>query len=358
MTQKTLDEKFSSSYGVDASVPDPVGADGAGHGNRSADKGEGEHAMPTLSKSEMITKVAKLMDTMSGPQLDACFKHFDELSKGGDASQEHNLGTIKSSAKDKDPMPKLKTVKEDIDAIFDGQDLSEEFRTRASTIFEAAVVARSIEFQKDLEEQFDEALSAAITEAVAELGAQVDKYLNHVAEQWLEENQLAVQSGIKGDILESFMGGLQSLFTEHYIEIPEDKVDVVESLTAKVEELETKLNESENRFIDKQKQIDEMAHKAELEGAFKEVSEGLTETQIDKLAVVAEGISYTDVADYKAKLKTIVEGYVAKPAAPATTATALNEEVQIDNGNAKPAAPKSVDPMIEAFNKRHAKTSK
>jgi hypothetical protein len=342
MTQKNLDEKFTSSYGVDASVPDPVGT-GADANKRPADKGDGERSMPTLSKSEMITGVAKLMDTLSGPQLDACYKHFMDLGKGGNDSQAHNLATIKSH------------VKEDVDAIFDGQELSEEFKTKASTIFEAAVVARSIEFQQKLQEESETALTAAIEESVEELASQVDKYLNHVAEQWLEENRLQVESGIKADILESFLGGMKTLFTEHYIEIAEDKVDVVETLTNKVEELEAALNESENKFIAQQQQIQEMEQKAQLDAAFKEVAEGLTDTQVDKLAAVAESLSFNDVAEYKSKLKTIVEGYVAKPVVASPTATDLNEEAPPAGGAPATKNTKPVDPMIASFVERHKK---
>lgn len=342
MTQKNLDEKFTSSFGVDASVPDPIDK---GDNKRPADKTDGERAMPTLSKSEMITGVAKLMDTMSGPSLDACYQHFMKLGNGGDASQSHNLATIKSH------------VKEDVDAIFDGQELSEEFKTKASTIFEAAVIARSIEYKQELDEEFEAMLSEGIEESIKDLNAQVDKYLNHVAEQWLEENRLAVESGIKSDILESFLGGMKAVFTEHYIEIPEEKVDVVESLTAKVEELETALNESENKFIEQQQQIQEMSQKAELEIAFKEVSEGLTDTQIDKLAAVSESISFTSVDEYKEKLKTIIEGYVAK-SVKTVSSNALNEEVQLDEQTGKTAAPKVQDPMIASMVERIKKSVK
>lgn len=342
MTQKNLDEKFTSSYGVDASVPDPISK---GDNKRSADKTEGERAMPTLSKSEMITGVAKLMDTLAGPQLDAAYKHFMDLGKGGDSTQSHNLGTIKSH------------VKEDVEAIFDGQELTEEFKSKASTIFEAAVLARSIEYQAQLDEEFGIALGTAIEEAVGDLSAQVDKYLNHVAEAWLEENRLAVESGIKSDMLESFMGGMKSLFTEHYIDIPEDKVDVVETLAAKVEALESALNESENKYIEQQQQIQEMSLKTELDAVFKEVAEGLTDTQADKLSVVAESISFTTVEEFKEKLKTIAEGYVAKPATKSTSTNALNEEVQLDEGTGK-AAPKAQDPMIASMVERIKKSVK
>jgi BMFP domain-containing protein YqiC len=293
----------------------------------------------------MITGVAKLMDTLSGPKLDAAYQHFMALGNGGDTSQSHNLGTLKSH------------VKEDVEAIFDGQELSEEFKTKASTIFEAAVHARSIELQAQLEEEFAGAVSDGIAEAIEGLQAQVDKYLNHVAEQWLEENRLAVESGIKSDILESFMGGLKSVFTEHYIDIPEDKVDVVESLTAKVEELEAALNESENKYIEQQQQIQEMAKTAELETAFNEVSEGLTDTQVDKLKVVAESISFTTVDEFKEKLKTLAEGYVAKPATKSTTSVALTEEVQLDEQTVK-ATPRAQDPMIASMVERIKKSVK
>jgi hypothetical protein len=360
MTQKQIDETFKSSFGVAAEVPDPVGTAREGDKNRAADKPEGELAMPTLSKSEFVTKVAKLADTLTGPQLDACYTHFENLGKGGDATLAHNLATLKSGDKTSTsaPMPTLKRVKEDIDAIFDGQTLSEEFKTRASTIFEAAVHAKSLEFQAQLEEQFAVDLQAALAEAITGVSAQVDKYLNHVAEQWLEENRVAVESGIKADILESFLGGMKSLFTEHYIEIPEDKVQVVETLQSKVEELETKLNESENRFIDQQKQIAEMALTAEKEAAFKQVSEGLTDTQVDKLHTLAESIAFTTVEDYKAKLQTIVEGYVKKPATAAPVAGNLTEEVIVEgNQQQQPAATPSADPMITSFLERNKKKS-
>lgn len=339
MTDQTkkdnLPESFDSSFGVNAHVPDPVSK---GSNKRPADKTVGETTPP---KSKMIADIVQMAASMSHPQLSGMYAKFAALANGGADTQAHNLSTIKS------------TVKEDFQGIFDGQDLSEDFREKATTLFEAAVDLRVSERVAELEEEFDNDLTEAVEAVRAELTESVEKYMDHVAEQWLEDNKLAVVNGIRADILESFLGGLKTLFQEHYIEVPEDKVDVVESLTAKVEELENRLNESENRALEGKKKLEEM----EASNVLSDVTEGLTDTQAAKLKSLAESVQYTNADDYRTKLQTIVEGFITKKAV-TPAEQQLNEALDLDTADDKGNKPVIADPLVAAVASRISKQAK
>lgn len=196
-------------------------------------------------------------------------------------------------------------MKEDMEALFSDEDLSEEFKNKASAIFEAAVIARAITVVEELETDILAAAEESIEEIKIELEEQVDAYLNYMVEEWVNENQVAIESGLKTELQEDFMNGLKNLFTEHYIDIPEEKVDVLEAMAEEVEELHNKLNEALNNNIELSQAIVE-ARKSELVTS---VCEGLTATQSEKVKTLAEGVEFTTEGEYMGKLKIIRESY-------------------------------------------------
>jgi len=217
-------------------------------------------------------------------------------------------------------------VKEDIEAIVNGEDLSEEFKTKASTIFEAAVSAKVLSEVNQridkLEEDYNKELTEAKEEHLSTVTEKVDGYLNYVVEEWMKENELAVEKGIRSELVEDFMTGLKNLFTEHYIDIPEEKVDLVDDLFEKVEELEQKLDESINTSVDIKKELAEYK-KAE---TLREVSEDLADTEKEKLGKLADGIDFEDKSQYSEKLEVIKENYFPKQQSETITEELENTE--------------------------------
>ena len=217
-------------------------------------------------------------------------------------------------------------VKEDIEAIVNGEDLSEEFKTKASTIFEAAVSAKVLSEVNSRIDELETSYKKEITEAKEEhlstVTEKVDGYLNYVTEEWMKENELAVEKGIRSELVEDFMTGLKNLFTEHYIDIPEEKVDLVDDLFEKVEELEQKLDESINTSVDIKKELAEYK-KAE---TLREVSEDLADTEKEKLGKLADGIDFEDKSQYSEKLEVIKENYFPKQQSETITEELENTE--------------------------------
>jgi len=224
-------------------------------------------------------------------------------------------------------------MKEHIDAMFNGEDLSEDFKEKASTIFEAAIHARVSEEIAELEEQYSTKLEEALEEVSAEMTSKLDDYLDYCVEQWMAENEVAIEHSLRTEITEEFMDGMKRLFAENYIEIPEDKLNVLEELTATVEKLEDKLNAQITENIELSKSISEYS-KHEI---FDEIAEGLVMTQVEKLRQLAEGIDFDGTDNYKRKLVLVKENYFpAKPAAQdmreeeeAIGNNDLNEELQV-----------------------------
>lgn len=201
----------------------------------------------------------------------------------------------------------------DVAALFNGEEgLTEEFRQKAETIFEAAVTSRIKEevarVTEALEVQYEEKLQEAIEEKVEGLVEHIDGYLNLMVEQWMEDNAVALESGMKSDILESFVSGMKNLFQEHYIEVPEEKFDVLESMQEEVESLKAKLKESFEKNVELRKEINESRRLEIIAG----VCEGLTDIEADKLQTLAEEISFEDSESFATKMQTIRENYFAK----------------------------------------------
>ena len=249
-------------------------------------------------------------------------------------------------------MMKKQKMKEDmdadVDALLSGENLSEEFKQKATTIFEAAVIARSQAILEEIEEALYEEFEASVEEIKEDLANKLDGYIGYMAEEWMKENQLAVEKGLRGEIVEEFITGLKGLFEQHYIDIPEEKVDVVEELTTKVEELTNQINEQIESSVQMKKELNE--HKKN--EAIHAVCEGLTQTQVEKLKSLAEGVEFTTEEEFAQKLETLVDAYLQKPVKVAES-SALTEEVEIEEEKKQTV---SVDPLIQAAAQSISKT--
>ena len=196
-------------------------------------------------------------------------------------------------------------VEDDINALIAGEELSEEFEEKARTIFETAINSKVSIIKEDLEKEYAKILQEEIDSTKVELTERVDSYLEYVANEWLEENSLAVEQGLKAEMSESFLTGMKSLFEEHYVSIPEDKYDVLESMVNKLDDMEEKLNEQIEKNVGLTKRLAE----SKSDGILSDVSEGLAVTQKDKLASLAESVEFESESDYREKLVTLRNSY-------------------------------------------------
>ena len=241
-------------------------------------------------------------------------------------------------------------IQSDVDALLSGENLSEEFKTKATTIFESAVVTRAAALVEEVEEALFEEFELAVEEVKNELAAKLDDYISYMAEEWIKENKLAIEKGLRAEIVEDFISGLKNLFVEHYIDIPEEKVDVVEELTAKVEELQAEINEQFKSNVELHKEINE--HKKS--EAIHAVCEGLTQTQVEKMKQLAESVDFTSDEDFAEKLVTLRTSYFSQPVKSADS-SALNEEVVIEDE--KKTTTVSTDPTVAAIASALSKTA-
>jgi len=229
-------------------------------------------------------------------------------------------------------------VSEDVAALTNGEDLSEEFKTKAATIFEAAVITRVKAEVTKLQEEFDNQLAEQVEEIKEGLVEKVDGYLNYVVEQWIAQNEIALESGMKSEILESFVQGLKGVFEEHYIDVPEEKFDVLGDMQEKLEQLESKLNETVATNVDLTKQINEQKRIASVI----EAADGLADTDVEKFKGLAEELTYEDADSFKKKLQTIRENYFT------SKSTSLVESVVTDSPVITEEY-KAVDPMMKSY---------
>jgi hypothetical protein len=217
---------------------------------------------------------------------------------------------------------------DDISALMGQEDLSEETLDKAATIFEAAVKAKVISVMESLQEEYEKTLVEEVTAIKEELTERVDSYLEYVSEEWLSENALQIETGIKSELSESFMQGLKNLFEEHYVEIPEDRYDVLEGMVERLDEMEEKLNEQIERNVQLNKRLSE----AVSDTILNDVSEGLALTQKEKLAGLAEGVEFESEADYREKLETLKESYFSRVPASSSRGEVLTEQANEDHG--------------------------
>lgn len=249
----------------------------------------------------------------------------EELKPEDDGEEENN----KRNNVDKNPQGE-KTVKEeitvdiseDVAALTNGEDLSEEFKAKAATIFEAAVVNRIKSEISRLEEEFDARLEEAVAQTQEALVEKVDGYLNYVVEQWMAENELALERGMKSEILESFVAGMKGLFEEHYIDVPEEKYDLIGEMEETIQELNDKLNEQFEANIEIKKQLDEAIRRDIIEA----LSEDMTETDKEKFSNLVEELSFEDSETFEKKVQTIRENYFTSKAPTKVISSVVTDE--------------------------------
>ena len=231
-------------------------------------------------------------------------------------------------------------IEADVQALLEGEELSEEFEAKARTIFEAAVKTKVSEMQASLQEAYENTLVEEVASIREELSGRVDSYLEYVADEWFQENALAVEAGLKSEITESFLDGMKSLFEDHYVTIPEEKYDVLESMVDKLDEMEGKLNEQIERNVALNRRLAEST----ADVVFAEVAEGLADTQKDKLATLAENVEFESDSDYREKLVTLKKSYFPESASTPSTSENLSEEVSTDE-----VISEEVSPMMQAY---------
>ena len=196
-------------------------------------------------------------------------------------------------------------IEADVKALLEGEELSEEFQNKAKTIFEAAIKSKLADVRESVKAEYEEQLVEEVAAIKSELEERVDSYLEYVADEWMTDNQIAVESGLKSEMTDSFLTGMKSLFEEHYVSVPEDKYDVIESMVDKLDEMEGKLNEQ----IEKNVALNRRLAESSADVVFGEVTEGLAATQKEKLATLVENVEFESEADYREKLVTLKESY-------------------------------------------------
>ena len=222
-------------------------------------------------------------------------------------------------------------IEEDVNALLSGEDLSEEFKEKAKVIFEASINAKITDIENQLNEQYEKALNEQVEEIKVELTERTDAYLEYVADEWLKENALAVENGIKTEMTESFMAGMKNLFEEHYVTLPDDKYDVLENMVDKLDEMETKLNEQ----IEKNVALNQQLGESTAQTIFNNVAEGLATSQKEKFQSLAEGVEFESEESYRGKMETLKESYFGQKKS--TTTASAPQELKEEAAHVEPA---------------------
>ena len=339
------------------------------HGKKKMKKSEAAHKDEEEEEEEVKREEVKMPSTKSG-MIKALFDKVNQMKKeevtskwkelmdvaeaedtGGptpeDSDNKKDKVAVKGKKMKASDLPEI-NVKEDIEALVQGEELSEDFKTKASTIFEAAVYQKVMEVStkktEELEEEYQQGLQEEIISFRDELTEKVDGYLNYVVEEWMKENELALDSSLRSEITEEFIAGLKGLFTEHYIEVPEEKVDMVENLFDRVEELETKLNTKIEENVKVTNELNEYRKNKIVE----EVSNDLADTQSEKLKELTEGVSMEegDVEDFENKVKQIKESYFPSQ---------VKKDEVISEENVDSEEPKETDAKMSDIMKAYSK---
>ena len=271
------------------------------------------------SKTEAIDAMVEKMKKMSASNVKDLVSGYMEADSKTDEEVE-----LEGLSKAKEAIEKRLasiTVAEDVDALVEGEDLSEEFKQKASTIFEAAVKSKIRPEVERIESEKTQEIAEEMETFKSELAEKVDGYLDYVVAEWMKDNELAIERGLKGEIAEDFITGLKALFEEHYIDVPDEKYDILESQAQKIEELEGKLNETIGKLTEKKQSEDSLVR----ESVIKEVSSDLADTQSEKFASLVEDVEFTDKDSFEEKLNTLKENYFPK-STPSQSLTEENDE--------------------------------
>ena len=264
--------------------------------------------MPKL-KSEMLDGLVAHMKSLKKEDLAKLYasnlmKEEDEEEEEED-EEEEEMESKKVAKESIDQVVDSLDVSDDVNALVDGEELSEEFKTKAATIFESAVKTKVRAELEKIQEQNDQLIEEMAESTINDMTEKVDDYLNYVVEQWMEENQLAIERGLKGEIAEDFISGLKNLFEDHYIDVPDEKYDILEANLTKIEELEEKLNKQIEENVQLRKAKGELVK----ESMIADVANGMTDTETEKFQSLVEDVEFSDEESYKEKLQTIRESY-------------------------------------------------
>ena len=300
---------------------------GSDPGTHGAVAGEPSHI---AGASDGVTKV-------EGDNPDNARNNVDDEKEAEDAPE----GSMNPKNGDRAPIKQGNTVKEDMEALFNGEELSEEFKTKAETIYEAAVMARVKAEVARIEEEFEAKLAEQVAQNTEGLVEQVDGYLGYIAEQWIAQNEIALERGMKSEILEGFVSGLKDLFEEHYIDVPEERFDVLGEMESKISELEEKLNEQVAANVEMSKTISEQKRQSIVD----QLSEGLTDTETEKFLGLVEELSYEDSESFEKKVKTIRENYFTNKGSADVKSVVTDAPVETLTEETS----KKVDPAMAAY---------
>ena len=289
--------------------------------------------MAKMTKAEMMKAMEMAMKKMNKEMLQAAYTEMMGPQKEMTDEEVELEGLAKAKEAIEKRLASI-SVQEDVDALVEGEDLSEDFKKKASTIFEAAVKSKIRPEVERIELEKTQEIAEDMETFKTELAEKVDGYLDYVVSEWMKENELAIERGLKGEIAEDFITGLKALFEEHYIDVPDEKYDILESQAQKIEELEGKLNETIGKLTEKKQSEDSLVR----ESVIKEVSSDLADTQSEKFASLVEDVEFTDKESFEEKLNTLKENYFPK-STPSQSLTEENDEgtQEIDMSNAMAA---------------------
>ena len=285
--------------------------------------------MPKL-KSDMLDGLVAHMKGLKKEELAALYSNTlmteeDEEEEEEEDEDEEEMEAMHHKKMKKESIDQVVDsldVSDDVNALVDGEELSEEFKTKAATIFESAVKSKVRTELEKIQEENDKVIEEMAESTINDMTEKVDDYLNYVVEQWMEENQLAIERGLKGEIAEDFISGLKNLFEDHYIDVPDEKYDILEANLTRIEELEEKLNKQMDENIQLRKQKGELVK----ESMISDVADGMTDTETEKFQSLVEDVEFSDEESYKEKLQTVRESYFGS-----STAQVLTEEGSIED---------------------------
>lgn len=280
-------------------VKEPLAA-----GNEIEHDGE-ELEEARMTKEAMKAEMQKKMEGMKVQELKAAYEAMCNGESYGATKEEDEEEMDESTLEDR--LASV-DVSEDVTALTEGEELSEEFKTKAATIFEAAVKSKLRSEVARIESEKTQEVAEEINRVRDELTEKVDAYMNYVVEEWMKENELAIERGLKGEIAEDFITGLKSLFEEHYIDVPDEKYDILEAQSEKIDELESKINEQIEKTASLKKQNDQLVR----ESVFAKVSSDLADTEVEKFKSLAEDVDFSDEETFEEKLNTLKESYFPK----------------------------------------------
>ena len=283
---------------------------------------------------DVVSRGAKPADPMKGMKEDAEVDEDDEVLQEEEIEEDDEEVTyaeeesvdedIEESDEDAEDDEEDLDIEEDVNALLEGEELSEEFKDKAKLVFESALRTKISEIKENIEEKYAQVLAEEVEEIKEALTERVDAYLEYVSGEWLTENELAIERGLKEELTESFLVGMKNLFEEHYVQIPEEKYDVLESMVEKLDDMETKLNEQIEKNVSLNKRLAESV----ADGIFDEVSEGLALSQKEKLASLAESVEFESDEEYREKLETLREAYFpSRLVSPSSKTETLSEGV-------------------------------